>query len=87
MPVCASKTADYLGTPGIDKIQAFDAVVFTGGGNDRIIGGSGATICAGEGDDTAALEFGPSRVFGGSGMTPFDSAREETTQAAAEATT
>ena len=67
MPVCAGKTADYLGTPGIDKIQAFDAVVFTGGGDDRIIGGSGATICAGEGDDTAALEFGPSRVFGGSG--------------------
>ncbi len=67
MPRCDGKVADYVGTPGDDRVEAHQAVVSTLGGKDRVSGGYRATVCSGAGEDSVRLELGPAKVFAGPG--------------------
>jgi len=67
MPTCGGETADYVGFGESDRIQAYDAVVSTLGGTDRIEGGFGSLICSGPGDDVVNVEVGKATVFAGQG--------------------
>lgn len=69
-PLCSSREATILGTPGNDTIKATsgDDVIISRKGDDVITGLDGSdVVCAGDGDDSIEADRGAVLVFGGRG--------------------
>ncbi len=67
LPTCDDRPADFVGTPGDDRVKSVgDDVIVTYGGNDSIKGFR-STVCSGSGRDRIEVKDGRNLVWAGSG--------------------